>query len=207
MELTSVSGTELVVKIPDDLATQCGGTGGSFKVVLLESGLDANGGNFTILGNTPMVLSVNPIILQEDGAIPSNLVPNDISIIGQGFSEEVLVSVGGYVAPSVDVDRVSDSTIDVQNLPGPGDLGIVFDTSSCTTVGGSPGQRLASTPVNVTVTNFPGNCPDTLAGAIVVEPFDSTCVEAPDINVAFRCINVRNVRNGIVKPQGQHCMT
>jgi len=185
MEVISVSGTELVIKIPDDLATQCGGTGGSFRVVLLESGLEAQGGDFTILGNSPTVLSVNPIILQEDGATPSNLVPDEITIVGQGFSEEVLVSVGGYVVPSGDVDRISEATIDVENLPGPDDLGVVFDTSPCITPGGAPGQRLAATPVNVTVTNFPGNCPDELAGAIVIEPFDSTCVEAPDINVAF----------------------
>jgi len=53
------------------------------------------------------------------------------------------------------------------------------------TAGGSPGTRLAATPVSVTVTNFPGNCPDTLDGAIVIEPYDQTCVEAPDIDVAF----------------------
>ena len=52
MELISVSGTELVVSIPDDLATECAGTGGSFTVVLLESGLEADGGDFTILGNS-----------------------------------------------------------------------------------------------------------------------------------------------------------
>ncbi|MDH3813582.1 MAG: IPT/TIG domain-containing protein, partial [Acidobacteriota bacterium] len=94
MEVVSVSGTELVVKIPDDLGTQCGSTSGSFRVVLLESGLETQGGNFTIAGNTPTVLSVSPIILQEDGSIPSNLVPDAITIIGQLFSGEVLVSVG-----------------------------------------------------------------------------------------------------------------
>jgi len=184
MELVSVSGTELVIRIPDDLATSCTGTGGSFKVVLLESGLETTGGNFTIAGNTPTVLSVSPIILQEYGGSPSGLDPNDITVIGQGFSNEVLVSVGTWIAPSGQVDRVSDSTIDVTNLPGPGDLGVNFDVSLCTTGTGQTGLRQVATAVSVTVTNFPGNCPDSLPGAIVIEPFDQTCVVASGISVS-----------------------
>ncbi len=65
MELVSVTGTELVVRIPDDLATSCAGAAGAFEVVLLESGNSATGGNFNILGNSPTVLSVSPIILQQ----------------------------------------------------------------------------------------------------------------------------------------------
>jgi hypothetical protein len=34
------------------------------------------------------------------------------------------------------------------------------------------------------VTNFPGNCVDRLAGAIVIEPFDQTCVVASGISVS-----------------------
>jgi hypothetical protein len=153
-------------------------------VVLLESGLEASGGSFTIAGNTPTVLSVSPIILQEDGAVPSNVVPNAVSILGQRFADEVLVSIGDYVVPSVDVDRTSSTTIDVQNIPGPNDLGITFDTSPCTTGTGQTGQRQAATPVDVTVTNFPGNCDDRLQGAIVIEPFDQTCVVASGISLS-----------------------
>ena len=184
MELISVSGTELVVKIPDDLATQCGGTGGSFRVVLLESGLSADGGNFTILGNNPTVLSVSPVILQETGTSPSGLSPDEITVVGQGFSDEVLVSVGAWIAPSGQVDRVSETTINVTNLPGPDDLGVTFDTTLCTDTGtGQTGLRQAATPVSVTVTNFPGNCSDTLAGAIVIEPNNQDCVVAAGIQV------------------------
>jgi hypothetical protein len=185
MELVSVTGTELVVRIPDDLATQCSGRSGSFRVVLLESNLQTEGGNFTIQGNSPTVLSVSPVILQEDDSIPSLVDPDAVTIIGQQFADELLVRIGNYTVPSIDVDRVSDSTIDVQNIPGPGELGIVFQTSTCVTAGGAPGSRLSATPVSVTVTNFPGACPDTLNGAIVIEPYDQTCVEAPDIDVAF----------------------
>jgi hypothetical protein len=184
MELISVSGTELVVRIPDDLATSCTGTGGSFRVVLLESGQETTGGNFTIVGNSPTVLSVSPVILQEDSGTPSGLNPNDITVVGQGFSDEILVSVGTWVAPSAQVDRVSDSSIDVTGLPGPDDLGISFDTSICTDTGtGQTGLRQVATAVDVTVTNFPGNCPDTLPGAIVIEPFDQSCLVAAGIQV------------------------
>ncbi len=91
MEVVSISGTELVVRIPDDLATQCGGTSGPFRVVLLESNLDTEGGSFTILGNSPTVLSVSPIIFQEaDLGLPGA----DITITGQDFADEVLVTGG-----------------------------------------------------------------------------------------------------------------
>jgi hypothetical protein len=184
MELISVSGTELVVRIPDDLATQCTGRSGSFRVVLLESGQQTTGGNFTIVGNTPTVLSVSPVILQETGTTPSGLNPNDITVVGQGFSDEILVSVGTWIAPSGQVDRVSDSTIDITGLPGPDDLGITFDTSICTDTGtGQTGQRQVATAVAVSVTNFPGDCEDTLPGALVIEPFDQSCVVAAGIEV------------------------
>ncbi|MCG6949919.1 MAG: IPT/TIG domain-containing protein [Acidobacteria bacterium] len=173
MEVISVSGTELVVKIPDDLATECGGSAGTFEVVLLETGLRTSGGNFRIVGNTPTVLSVNPIILQEQ--MGGDLYPNDITITGQSFADEVLVQVGSYIMPSSYVTVNSDTSIDVDNLPEVSILGITFGTTPCTTAGGLPGAQSSATPLPVSVTNFPGSCTDTLAGALVVEPLASTC--------------------------------
>ncbi len=184
MEVVSVSGTELVVRIPDDLGTLCSATTGEFTVVLLETNQETTGGSFTIRGNTPTVLSVTPVILQETGTTPSGLSPNAITITGQHFAEEVLVSVGTYVVPSGDVPSVSDTTIEVVSLPGPDDLGVIFDTSACTTSIGQAGLRQAATPVSVSVTNFPGDCADTLPGAIVIEPFDQTCVVAAGISLS-----------------------
>jgi hypothetical protein len=177
MEVISVSGTELVVKIPDDLATECGGFAGSFRVVLLESGLEANGGTFRIVGNTPTVLSVSPIILQEDAL--GNVEPDDITITGLDFSDEVLVQVGTYTMPSSQVTVNGPTSIDVQNLPDVLTLGISFDETPCTLLGGEPGTQSSATPLSVSVNNFPGSCRDTLNGAIVVEPFDSVCTASP----------------------------
>jgi hypothetical protein len=173
MEVISVTGTELVIKVPDDLATSCSGITGSFRVVLLESGLEAEGGNFMIIGNSPTVLSVSPIILQE--ADLGGVNPADITITGQAFSDEVLVRVGTYTMPSGNVTVNSETSIDVDDLPDAGTLGIVFATSPCTTGGGLPGAQSSATPVSVSVTNFPGACVDTLTGALVVEPTASVC--------------------------------
>jgi hypothetical protein len=175
MELVSVSGTELVVKIPDDLATECSGSTGPFRVVLLESGLEATGGNFTIIGNQPTVLSVSPVILQQIIGPPQDLNPDDITITGLDFGDEVLVRLGTYTMPSTQVTVNGPTSIDVDNLPGVDVLGITFSTSPCTTLGGEPGVTAASTPVSVTVTNFPGACVDTLNGALVIEPEASSC--------------------------------
>jgi len=199
MELISVSGTELVVKIPDDLGTQCAPTPGSFRVVLLESGLEASGGNFTIQGNRPTVLSVSPIILQELEF--GDVSPDDVTIIGQQFSEEVLVSVGQYVMPSADVDRVSESAIDVQNIPDTGLLGVNWTTTGCVTDDGYDGTVIAPTSVSVTVTNFPGNCPNTLEGAIVIEPYidpllPDACVPSPDITATLSSSNFGDITAG-----------
>jgi hypothetical protein len=175
MELISVSGTELVVKIPDDLATECGGSSGSFKVVLLESGLETTGGNFRIVGNTPTVLSVSPIILEQIIGPPQDVSPDDITITGSSFASEVLVQVGTYTMPSGQVTVNGQTSIDVDNLPGVDVLGVVFATTPCVTPAGDPGAQSAATPLSVSVTNFPGACTDTLAGAIVIEPEASAC--------------------------------
>jgi hypothetical protein len=179
MEVVSVSGTELVVRIPDDLGTECQGSTDAFKVVLLESGLETDGGNFTIIGNSPTVLSVSPIILQEDAV--GDLDPDDITITGQDFADEVLVEVGTYVIPSSQVTVNSATSIDVDNLPNAGTLGITFVTTPCTLALGRPGEQSSATPLAVSVTNFPGACKDTLQGAIVVEPFDSACTALPPV--------------------------
>jgi hypothetical protein len=177
MEVISVTGTELVIKIPDDLATDCAGGGGAFTVVLLESGLEASGGDFTLVGNSPTVLSVSPIILQEDAV--GDVIPDDITITGQDFANEVLVQVGTYIMPSSQVTVNGPTTIDVTDLPDVGTLGITFDGTPCTLPGGEPGEQNSATPLSVAVTNFPGACDDTLAGALVVEPFDSVCTATP----------------------------
>ncbi len=179
MEVVSVSGTELVVRIPDDLGTLCSATSGEFTVVLLETNQETTGGSFTIRGNTPLVLSVDPVIYQDDGF--GNIVPDDFTVNGLHFADDVLVGVGSFVVASGNVTVVSDTTIDVVNLPSLANMGIVFSTAPCTLPGGEPGQQESSTPVSVSVTNLPGSCIDTLVGAIVVEPASVVCIATPAV--------------------------
>jgi len=162
MEVVSVSGTELVVRIPDDLGTSCGTTSGSFKVLLLETNQEAEGGNFTINGNNPLVLSVAPVFVAAG---------DDITINGMDFAENLFVEIAGSQIAQGSVDRQSETTIFVTSIPGADALGLQFDTTPCTLVGGEPGQRLADTAVGVSVINLPGNCENELPAAIVVPPW------------------------------------
>ncbi len=202
MQVISVSGTEIVVRIPDDLGVSCSTTSGAFTVVLLESGLETSGGSFTIRGNTPQVLGVTPIIIPEaDLGTPSA----DIVINGQFFAPDVLVQVGNYIAPSNDVTVESSSTIEVEDLPGIDELGITFNPTPCT-VGGVPGERAASTPIDVMVTNFPGTCSDTLTGAMVIEPSASACTPTPvEIETAPILGSTINFGNQVEDAAGTSC--
>lgn len=189
MEVVSVSGTEIVIRIPDEFIDDCNGSSGSFKVVLLESNLEAEGGNFTIRGNSPVVTSVSPVIILED-----DLPGADLTIFGQNFGREqnpgedsVLVTIGTLVMPSNKVDVISSGQIDVVNLPTLDEiLPLGLDEEPCTSAG-SPGVRNTSTPVDVTVANIPGNCEDTLQSAFVIEPSGANrvCRVSPNISVEF----------------------
>jgi hypothetical protein len=175
MNVVSVSGTELVVQIPPDYPVACGSIGGSFKVTLLETGQTTTGGTFSITGNSPIVLSVDPVILNETSF--GDVDPDAIMINGHYFADEVLVRVGIYQVPSSNVTVVSEATINVENLPDTTLLGITFDTTTSGCI--SPQIRDIPTPVSVAVTNFPGACADTLTAAIVVEPYDTACYDPP----------------------------
>ncbi|MFC2144152.1 IPT/TIG domain-containing protein [Acidobacteriota bacterium] len=178
MEVVSVSGTELVVRIPDDLATECAGSSGPFRVVLLESGLDTEGGNFTLVGNSPTVLSVSPVLTSAD--VLGNLTPDDFTITGLSFANEVLVDINNnYVMPSGSVTVNSETSIDIQNVPDLGTLGVQIASTDCTLPTGEPGTIASATAIEVGVTNFPGECRDSLRGAIVIEPPNPVCTLTP----------------------------
>jgi hypothetical protein len=180
VEVVSVSGTELVVRIPDLWDSVCDFLDFEFKVVLLErEDTFAQGGTFKLFGNQPWVFSVDPVIFQVDNLVDLNLIPDDIRITGQFFNDNLLVTVGSYVVPSSDTDVLSDTTIEVFDLPDLNDLGVVFSTSSCVIPPDIPGQQLTSTSINVTVRNFPGACSNTLQSAMVVEPPSTSCDPTP----------------------------
>jgi hypothetical protein len=181
LEVIAVSGNELVVRIPTDLPPSCGGTTGQFTVTLIDSNLSASGGTFEILGNQPTVLSVEPLTFESLSA-GDNVTPTTATINGLRFLPDFTVTFDAYILPATDVQYVDDETINVLNVPAPNDFGLVFDRASCWT-GGLQGFRDVATEVSVTVTNYPGACADTLEGALIYEPEDTTCEVAPGISV------------------------
>jgi hypothetical protein len=180
MEVLSVSGTELAVRFPLDEPVACTEVRSNFLVTLDESGTFTQGGDFTYLGNTPLVYSVDPVFIQEIG---NSVVPNEITVFGEFFLPDLLVEINGYRMDNVDIEVVDTKTINVVNLPSPDDIGLSWDTVSCVTDQGLTGTRLGPTPVTLSVINIPGECRTELPGALVYEPEDDTCQVAPAIAV------------------------
>jgi hypothetical protein len=178
MENVSISGTELLVKFPADEPPTCSDQSGDFTVTLIESGLEAQGGQFLLLGNAPTITNVSPLFVQEwtDG---TGVTPSSITIYGVRFSANVLVEIAGFRMASGDVEVVDDRTIEVQNIPVPNQFNLNWDRTACTTPDGFAGTRRAPTPVDITVINFPGECSNTLAGGLIYEPGTSDCEPAP----------------------------
>jgi hypothetical protein len=180
LDVQSVSGTEILVRFPTDLAVSCSDRTGTFRVRLIESNQEATGGTFILRGNQPTVLDVEPTFVQADET--GNYVsPSDITISGADFSDTLLVEINAFVMASSAVTVVDETTIEVTGIPAPNDFGLVFDTTPCLTDDGLQGLRKAPTPVNVSVVNLPGNCRDTLAGGLIYEPGDDTCVASATI--------------------------
>jgi hypothetical protein len=174
VEVQSVSGTEIATRIPLSWPVSCGDRGGSFQVTLIESNQTVNGGSFTLLGNTPTVTSVEPVFVEEG---------DSLTIFGADFADEILVAINNSQLNVNTVTVVSESVIEVENVPPADELGITFQSSPCTAPGDVPGQRLVATPVNVSVTNLPGDCTDTLTGGVVYEPEEGTDCEPTPVEI------------------------
>ncbi len=174
VEVQSVSGTEIAIRIPLDVQPDCNDQSNPFSVLLIESNREEQGGNFTLLGNTPTVVSVDPVFVRSYNN-GDDVDPDDITIFGADFAENLLVKINDFVMSPSSVDVINESTIEVQGIPAPNDFGLQYDTSPCTTNDGFPGLRRTPSPVRVTVQNQPGNCSSTLDGALIYEPEDTTC--------------------------------
>jgi hypothetical protein len=176
LEVQSVSGTEILVRFPDDLPVECSDTTGQFRVRLIESNQEATGGTFTLRGNQPTVTSVEDA---DDGDVFVG-EGSDIIIHGADFlPPNVLVEINNSQINPNQVNPVDDTLIEVDNLPSAIQLGVNFDTATCTAPGDVPGERLVATPVDVSVTNLPGSCEDILTGGVVYEPTDTACNPTP----------------------------
>ncbi len=168
LDVLSVSGTELLVRFPVDTPPSCVNVTASFTVTLLESGAVTDGGTFTFLGSNPQIFGVDPIFVSENGG-------GTLTITGEYFSPDLIVSINNYRLLSGHVTVTGTTHIEVDVVPDIDLIGLVWDTSACVDGNGIPGVRIVPTPVDITVTNLPGECSDTLAGGLVYEPLNQDC--------------------------------
>ncbi len=176
LDVVSVSGNQIVAVTNAIDPIPCDDTLGVFRVTQLDSGVQAEGGSFTYLGDSPRIGSVNP---------PSaSYAPNTIITIGGSrFRDLVRVSFDG--APAQLLTPVDSSTIDA-TLPDPLSFGLVFDSVACTGDQSQPGCQDVGTPVDVTVVNVLSGCEDTLADGFTYLPSSTACGEvAPVANPTF----------------------
>ncbi len=158
MDVKAISGTEIVVGFPNDTAPVCNQVTGTFTVTLLESNRSAVGGSFRLLGNLPLITGVEPAIVQSqdlDNDDPDHVEeavsPSTVTVRGQGFQETATIAFNNLVLSAGEYTIQDDTTIVVNSLPTAQDLGLVWNTSTCTTDTGVAGQRRVATPVDVTV--------------------------------------------------------
>jgi hypothetical protein len=177
----AVSGTELVVMFPLTSEVSCVDYDGTFKVTLIERPQEqgvgyVEGGNFTLLGNTPIVLSVDPSIVQETMG-GYGVSPSGVTITGLRFCEDVQVYVDNYILDSAAVYRANSTTIEII-LPAPNDFNIpggFFSTTECTTDLGERGSRYVPTTVSIRVECVLGHCISDALLDLIYEPEDTTC--------------------------------
>ncbi len=178
---TSISGSQMVVVMTQPNQLRCTDTTGQFRVTLVESPLaPVQGGGFTFLGEGPTLYSISPAVVNETGG-GAGVSPASAVITGDNFRESVRVEFDDTPLFASWIEVLGETTINVNQLPSPNDLGLVFDTVACVNGDGVAGRRRVPTPVDVTVTNTAGNCSDTLTGAITYQPQTSECVVDPNI--------------------------
>ena len=173
---TSISGSQMVVRMPAPTDPRCAAVTGKFRVTLLESPNNpVEGGSFSYFGNTPTLSSITPSTVQEiaDGV---GVDPSSAVLTGKNFSSSIRVEFGGVPLLSSAFNVASDTRIDITQLPSPNDLGLVFNTVACVNGSGVAGRRQVPTPVDISVTNTNADCSDTLTSGLTYEPQNTDCV-------------------------------
>ncbi len=183
-DVLQVTGTQLTLRSPTDMAPTCSNRTGNFRVILNQSNQQAEGGTYTLLGSNPTITAVDPIFVQETSN-GNGVTPSEIDILGVRFAENLLVRVNSYTIDPAYVTVESEELIHVDQIPAPNDFFLVFNTTSCTTQQGLLGIKNVPTPVNVTVRNLPLGCESTLAQTLVYMPEDTSCQVAPNMAVSL----------------------
>jgi hypothetical protein len=187
-DVLSVAGTEIVARskpIPESART-CGDVAATLTVTNVNSNTSATATNpFTYRAIHPLISSVqlagggNTVLQYVPVAVPPSVAVcatpwnnYSVTIHGSGFQQGMTASFGGG-APVV-ATFVNANTLTLGGLP---DLtSVSLNQISCTTGAGACGGRYVPTSVSVTVANPNNGCSDTLGGAIVINPCDTTCL-------------------------------
>jgi PKD repeat protein len=167
----TTSGGPLCVDVSSPVVTATGCTAPSGPATLTNL---ATGQTVT----SAAIFSFTNSALQLTSVVPNVGSPNGgtlVAINGSGFVSTSTPRVTFNSVPATGVTVTSSSTL---NAITPAFTG-AFDTQSCTTTDGSPGQRFRSKAVDVKVTDLNSSCTDSLTGAFTYVP-DTTC--RPDSN-------------------------
>jgi len=110
------------------------------------------------------VTAINP-------ASGTNTTTYAVEVLGSGFQQGMTVNFGPGPVVATFVDA---NTLTLAQLPDLSSIGL--NQIGCTTGAGACGGRFVPTQVSVTVNNPRNSCSDTLNGAIVINPCDTSCL-------------------------------
>lgn len=168
---TNVTGSQVIVRAPVPVITNCNSVSGAIQVINRNSGASdtTNGGDgpaipaFVFLVPEPVVTGVSPSSGTGNGG-------TNVTISGVGFDAPVQVTFGDAAASVINVN--------------PGGTAITaltpsfnqFEEEACDDNGdGTEGSRFVRTSVDVTVTNLLTDCDNTLTGGYTYVPSDTSC--------------------------------
>jgi hypothetical protein len=187
-DVMSVSGTEILARVPFDAPIVCETADAEFLITLLETNTSIQGGDFRYLGSTPNIYNIQPTFLDPDGG-------GEMTITGEFFAEDLYVQFGDYRLQSNTVETISDTEVSINPIPSAELVGLVWDTSPCVDNNGLPGVRVIPTPIDVIVSNMPGDCQQIIVGGVVYEPEDTSCFTGLIANPTFLSFGTVEIGN------------
>jgi hypothetical protein len=186
-DVLSVAGTEIVARskpLPESART-CGDVTATLTVTNIDSNTVATATNpFTYRAIRPLITSVqidsgtNTVQQYVPVAVPPSVAvcstpwsSHRVTIRGSGFQQGMTVNFGPGPVVATFVDA---NTLTLAQLPDLSSIGL--NQIGCTTGAGACGGRYVPTQVSLTVSNPRNGCSDTLNGAVVVNPCDTSCL-------------------------------
>ena len=185
-DVKSVSGTEIVAMskpIPESART-CSDIPATITVTNLGSNISAVATQvFTYRAVRPLITSVTiengtNIIPQYQPLVSLCNTPwnvHTVTVHGTGFQQ-----TGGFSSMTVqigDIAPVLTTYVDANTvtLTLPDLTGVTIRQIDCVNATNNCGKRFLQTPLSVTIINERNSCRDTLDGALVIQPCDTTC--------------------------------